>query len=168
MGRRPLKRPPRVWRTRALYPRRWSPRRCWVGLRCELRRQPEDHYDTDDKIALRELLEKGSDATFLREMIGFAAERRMALEIESLCSPAPGERSGDRTNHRNGYLDATGRRGLVRSNCGSQNSAMEAPSRVSSSRVGWPRKRSSRKPPSRVSRLAPWPTWSKPCVRPET
>jgi hypothetical protein len=28
---------------------------------------------TDDRIALRELLEKGSDATFLREMIGFAA-----------------------------------------------------------------------------------------------
>ncbi len=26
---------------------------------------------TDDKIALRELLEKGSDASFLREMIGF-------------------------------------------------------------------------------------------------
>ena len=33
---------------------------------------------TDDKIALRALLEKGSDATFLREMIGFAAERLMA------------------------------------------------------------------------------------------
>ena len=32
---------------------------------------------TDDKIALRELLEKGSDTTFLREMIGFAAERLM-------------------------------------------------------------------------------------------
>jgi hypothetical protein len=30
---------------------------------------------TEDKIALRALLEKGSDATFLREMIGFAAER---------------------------------------------------------------------------------------------
>jgi hypothetical protein len=28
---------------------------------------------TDDMIALRELLEKGSDATLLREMIGFAA-----------------------------------------------------------------------------------------------
>ena len=27
---------------------------------------------TDDKIALRALLEKGSDATFQREMIGFA------------------------------------------------------------------------------------------------
>jgi putative transposase len=30
---------------------------------------------TDDKIALRELLEKGSDTTLLREMIGFAAQR---------------------------------------------------------------------------------------------
>ena len=29
---------------------------------------------TDDRIALRELLEKGSDASFLREMISFAAE----------------------------------------------------------------------------------------------
>jgi hypothetical protein len=34
---------------------------------------------TEDKIALRALLEKGSDATFLREMIGFAAERLMQL-----------------------------------------------------------------------------------------
>ena len=32
---------------------------------------------TDDMIALRELLEKGSDATLLREMIGFAAHRLM-------------------------------------------------------------------------------------------
>jgi len=60
---------------------------------------------TDDKIALRELLEKGSDATFLREMIGFAAERLMALETESLCGAAPGERSAERTNQRNGYRD---------------------------------------------------------------
>jgi hypothetical protein len=40
---------------------------------------------TDGKIALHELLEKSSDATFLREMIGFAAERLMALETENLC-----------------------------------------------------------------------------------
>jgi hypothetical protein len=39
----------------------------------------------DDKIALRTLLEKGSDATFLREMIGFAAQRLMELESEALC-----------------------------------------------------------------------------------
>jgi putative transposase len=60
---------------------------------------------TDDKIALRALLEKGSDATFLREMIGFAAERLMQLETEALCGAAPGERSTDRINQRNGYRD---------------------------------------------------------------
>ncbi|MBV8855109.1 MAG: IS256 family transposase [Sinobacteraceae bacterium] len=60
---------------------------------------------TDDKIALRELLEKGSDATFLREMIGFAAARLMALETEQLCGAAPGERTPERRNQRNGYRD---------------------------------------------------------------
>ena len=45
---------------------------------------------TEDKIALRALLEKGSDATFLREMIGFAAERLMQIETEGLCGAAPG------------------------------------------------------------------------------
>ena len=60
---------------------------------------------TTEKIALRELLEKGSDATFLREMIGFAAERLMALETETLCGAASGERSAERTNQRNGYRD---------------------------------------------------------------
>src|SRR6266568_8100275 len=60
---------------------------------------------TDDKIALRTLLEKGSDATFLREMIGFAAQRLMELESESLCGAGHGERSADRRNQRNGYRD---------------------------------------------------------------
>ncbi len=59
----------------------------------------------DDIIALRALLEKGSDATFLREMIGFAAERLMQLETEALSGAAPGERSPDRMNQRNGYRD---------------------------------------------------------------
>ena len=60
---------------------------------------------TDDKIALRELLEKGSDATFLREMIGFAAQRLMALEAETLCGAGHGERSVERVNQRNGYRE---------------------------------------------------------------
>src|SRR5215831_6650720 len=60
---------------------------------------------TDDKIALRGRLEKGSDTTLLREMISFAAQRLMELEAETLCGAGHGERSEDRVNHRNGYRD---------------------------------------------------------------
>jgi transposase-like protein len=60
---------------------------------------------TDDKIALRDLLEKGSDASLLREMIGFAAQRLMELEAEGLCGAGHGERSPERVNQRNGYRD---------------------------------------------------------------
>jgi putative transposase len=60
---------------------------------------------TDDRIALRGLLEKGSDATFLREMIGFAAQRLMELETEALTGAAHGERSPARHVQRNGYRD---------------------------------------------------------------
>ncbi len=60
---------------------------------------------TDDMITLRELMEKGSDATLLREMIGFAAQRLMELETETRCGAGHGERSENRTNLRNGYRD---------------------------------------------------------------
>ncbi len=41
---------------------------------------------TDDKIALRALLEMGSDATFLREMIGFAARQaKSGASVEGIC-----------------------------------------------------------------------------------
>ena len=39
---------------------------------------------TQDMMTLRALLEKSSDADLLREMIGFTAERLMALEVEGL------------------------------------------------------------------------------------
>jgi putative transposase len=60
---------------------------------------------TDDMIALRELLEKGSDATLLREMIGLPPQRLMELEAETACGAGHGERSENRTNLRNGYRD---------------------------------------------------------------
>src|SRR3974377_1516313 len=60
---------------------------------------------TDDKIALRELLEKGSDTSLLRDMIGFSAHLLMAVEAGALCGAGHGERSESRTNQRNGYRD---------------------------------------------------------------
>ena len=60
---------------------------------------------TNDMMTLRTLLEKSSDADLLREMIGFTAQRLMALEVEGLTGAAPGERSPDRINQRNGYRD---------------------------------------------------------------
>ena len=60
---------------------------------------------TDDRIALRELLEKSADADLLREMIGFAAERLMELEVQSLTGAGYGERAPDHLAHRNGYRD---------------------------------------------------------------
>ena len=38
-------------------------------------------------------------------MIGFAADRLMQLETGTLCGAAPGERSPERVNQRNGYRD---------------------------------------------------------------
>jgi putative transposase len=60
---------------------------------------------TDEMMSLRTLLEKSADADLLREMVGFAAQRLMELEVESLTGAAHGERSADRINHRNGYRD---------------------------------------------------------------
>jgi transposase-like protein len=60
---------------------------------------------TEDKIALLALLEKGSDASFLRDTISFAAQRLMELESETLCGAGHGERSPERVNQRNGYRE---------------------------------------------------------------
>jgi putative transposase len=60
---------------------------------------------TNGKTALHALLVKGSALTFRREMIGFAAERPMKLETESLCNAALGERAPEQQNQRNGCRD---------------------------------------------------------------
>jgi len=60
---------------------------------------------TDEMMALRSMLEKGTDGDVLREMIGFAAHRLMELEVQGVTGAAPGERSADRLVQRNGYRD---------------------------------------------------------------
>jgi hypothetical protein len=96
---------------------------------------------TDDSIALRELLERSADADLLREMIGFAAERLMELEVQTLTEP------DTVSARRAGWCSATaigaaiGRPGPGRSSCASPSSGRAATFRASWSRDGSPRRR---------------------------
>jgi len=60
---------------------------------------------TDDMMDLRAFVEKAPDSDFLREMIGFACQRLMELEVEGATGASYGEKSAERLAQRNGYRD---------------------------------------------------------------
>ncbi len=60
---------------------------------------------TDDRMALIELIEKGADSDLVRELLAFAADRMMELEVEARTGARAGARSADRLTHRNGYRE---------------------------------------------------------------
>jgi putative transposase len=60
---------------------------------------------TDEVMNLKALPEKSADCDLLRGTIGFTAKRPMDLEVEESTGAAPGERSAERVNQRNGYRD---------------------------------------------------------------
>ena len=57
---------------------------------------------TTDMMNVRSLVEKSADADLLREMIGFAAERLMELEVGSATGAGFGEKNPMRLAQRNG------------------------------------------------------------------
>lgn len=60
---------------------------------------------TKPMMDLRELVEKSADADLLKEMIGFAAERLMELEVGVRAGAAYGEKDPERKAQRNGYRE---------------------------------------------------------------
>src|ERR687895_1924119 len=60
---------------------------------------------TDERMALIELIEKGADADLVRELLAFAADRMMELEVEAKTGVPAGVRSPERLNQRNGYRE---------------------------------------------------------------
>ena len=97
---------------------------------------------TDENMNLRDPPEKTADTDFLREMIGFTAQRLMELEVEGLIGAPHGTRAPHRLTHRNGYRerDWETRAGVVELRIPKLRKGII--SRASSSHGEWPRRRS--------------------------
>jgi putative transposase len=56
-------------------------------------------------MALKAFLSETADHQILAEMLGFVADRLMALDVDQLCGAGAYERRAERVNQRNGYRE---------------------------------------------------------------
>ena len=80
---------------------------------------------TNDKMDLHALVGKTADGDFLRDMIGFGAQRLMELEVGDLTGAAYGDKDPERLAQRNGYRDRDWETREARSSCRSPSCARE-------------------------------------------
>ena len=96
---------------------------------------------TEDMMSLRTFVEKTPDADLLREMIGFAAERLMELEVGAATGAGYGEKNPLRQTQATDIVTGTGRPAPGPSSCASRSSGRPPTSPRSSNPAAWPRKR---------------------------
>ena len=60
---------------------------------------------TDSRMALAELIEKGGDADFLKDVLAYSLQRLMDIETEAACGAGLNARTAERVNSRNGYRE---------------------------------------------------------------
>ena len=96
---------------------------------------------TNEMMTFRALVEKAPDADILRDMIAFASERMMEMEVGALTGAAFGQKSPDRLSSATAIASGTGRRALGRSSCTSPSCGKARTFRAFSSRGGWRKRR---------------------------